>query len=275
MSTLLLIYDDNCPLCQWYSGMFVKTGLLPARGRLPYSGISSELQTQIDIELGRNQIPLIDQQTGQVWYGIDALLEILGRRFAWIRSTGRQPVVYWLLTRLYRLISYNRKVVVASKCGAGQYDCAPDFSKFYRFLFLLLTLLLNTGLLAMIHHTWLQHLPAYTMSMEQLQLMHFGFVGINLVLAVILKRERAWEYLGQVTMLALLAQLLLLPLLCINVWIAIPAVYSYCYMGFVALFIFREYLRRMDYAGILYKHRWIAAFNLLCMAAFVFVLFKF
>jgi hypothetical protein len=28
MKNKILVYDDHCPLCQWYSGLFVKYGLL-------------------------------------------------------------------------------------------------------------------------------------------------------------------------------------------------------------------------------------------------------
>lgn len=89
MSQLLLIYDDNCPLCQWYTQVFVNTGLLPAEGRIPYSTISTQLQARIDADKGRNQIPLIDLQTGQTWYGLDALLEVLGQRFPLVKRIGR------------------------------------------------------------------------------------------------------------------------------------------------------------------------------------------
>ncbi|MFT3676720.1 MAG: hypothetical protein QM781_12535 [Chitinophagaceae bacterium] len=274
MSQLLLIYDDNCPLCQWYTGVFVKTGLLPAGGRIPYSTISPQLQTRIDADKGRNQIPLIDLQTGQTWYGLDALLEVLGRRFHLIKRIGHLQPVYWFLTRLYRLISYNRKIVVASRCRQGSFDCAPDFNQRYRFLFLFITLLINTGLLAVVYNRLLQYLPGNTLSLAQVQTAHFLLVGINLTLACILRKERALEYLGQVTMLALIALLLQTPILLLSVFITPPAWLLVAYFGCSSLVVFREYLRRMDYAGLLTRHRWMAAFNLACMTAFLLFVFK-
>lgn len=274
MSQLLLIYDDNCPLCQWYTQVFVNTGLLPADGRIPYSTISPQLQARIDADKGRNQIPLIDLATGQTFYGLDALLEVLGRRFRFIQRIGHWLPVYWFLTRLYRLISYNRKIVVASRCSPGAFDCAPDFNQRYRFLFLFITLLINTGLLALVYERVLQYLPGNTLSPTQIQIGHFLLVGINLTLACILKKERALEYLGQVTMLALIALLLQTPLLLLSIFITPPFWLLIIYFGGSLLIVFREYLRRMDYAGLLTQHRWVAAFNLACMTAFLLFVFK-
>jgi len=274
MSQLLLIYDDNCPLCQWYTQVFVKTGLLPARGRVPYSTISPRLQALIDADKGRNQIPLVDLQTGQTWYGLDALLEVLGRRFSLIKRIGHLPIVYWFLTRLYRLISYNRKIVVANRCSPSSFDCAPDFNQRYRFLFLFITLLLNTGLLVLVYNRLLQHLPGNTLSLAQVQSAHFLLVGINLALALVLKKERALEYLGQVTMLALIALLLQTPLLLLSAFVLPASWLLVVYFSLSSLVIFREYLRRMDYAGLLARHRWMAAFNLVCMTAFLLFVFK-
>lgn len=274
MSQLLLIYDDNCPLCQWYTQVFVNTGLLPADGRIPYSTISPRLQARIDEDKGRNQIPLIDLATGQTWYGLDALLEVLGRRFHLVKRLGHWLPLYWFLTRLYRLISYNRKIVVASRCRPGAFDCTPDFNKPYRFLFLFLTLLINTGLLTLVYEKLLQHMPGHTLNQAQVQIAHFLLVGINLTLACILKKERALEYLGQVTMLALIALLLQIPLLLLSVFITPPLWLMVIYFSGSLLIVFREYLRRMDYAGLLIRNQWMAAFNLACMTAFLLFIFK-
>ena len=54
----VLLYDDYCPLCSWYSGLFVKFGLLDAENRIPFSKADIEILTSIDVEKGRDEIPL-------------------------------------------------------------------------------------------------------------------------------------------------------------------------------------------------------------------------
>src|SRR5689334_12403294 len=126
----ILLYDDHCPLCSWYSGLFVKFGLVSAENRVPFSEADIEILTSIDIERGKDEIPFLDKRTGITLYGIDTLLEILGQQAPFIRSIGNFRPVKWFLQRLYKLVSYNRKVIVARKCGTGRFDCSPAFNVF-------------------------------------------------------------------------------------------------------------------------------------------------
>ena len=126
MKNKVLIYDDNCPLCTWYSSLFVSCGLLPTEGRKPFSALDSSLLKAIDLDKSRNEIPLLDTKSGNVLYGIDALLEILGQRSGFIKTTGKIKPINWLLKKIYKFISYNRKVIVAKKCSTGAIDCSPD-----------------------------------------------------------------------------------------------------------------------------------------------------
>ena len=75
----VLLYDDYCPLCSWYSGLFVKFGLLNAENRIPFSKADTEILTSIDIERGRDEIPFFDRETGTTLYGIDTCWKLLAR----------------------------------------------------------------------------------------------------------------------------------------------------------------------------------------------------
>ena len=87
-SDKILIYDDDCPLCVTYTNVFVKSGLLTKDGRKSFSAVSPELLHTINWQRSVNEIPLLDPATKQVWYGIDALLEILGQKCALIKTIG-------------------------------------------------------------------------------------------------------------------------------------------------------------------------------------------
>jgi hypothetical protein len=272
MKNKILIYDDNCPLCTWYSGAFVKCGLLPAEGRKAFSSLESSLLNKINFEKGKNEIPLLDTVSGKVWYGIDSLLEILGQKFPIIKQTGNIKPVKWFLKKLYKLVSYNRKVIVAKKCGPGSIDCAPDINYFYRLLFMVVCLLLNTLSLFPVHAIVFSKLSYYSLTITELQAAHFGLVFINCLLTLNFKKEKAIEYLGQVNMLALITILLLLPLLAAG---SIPEsewIIS-VYLIVTAAIVFKEYLRRMEYAGVLINNKWVVSINLLSLSGFILVLF--
>src|SRR5688572_4275219 len=199
-STVILVYDDNCPLCNWYTSLFVRYHLLEPDERKAFSSLDNELLEKICFEKSRNEIPLLDPATGKVKYGIDALLEILGGKSPLIKKIGQMPAVNWFLRKLYKLISYNRKVIVARKCNTGTIDCAPDLNYKYRYLFLFIGLLFNSLMLFPVYDHILKEIPGFTLSLIEIQIAHFLLVGMNAILSLFFKKQRRVEYLGQVNM---------------------------------------------------------------------------
>lgn len=272
MKNKILVYDDNCPLCTWYSGLFVKYGFLKPDGRKPFSTLDDSLLSKIDFDKSRNEIPLLDTSTNKVVYGIDALLEILDQKIPFIKTTGNFTPFKWLLKKIYKLISFNRKVIVAKKCGPGNIDCSPDNNYLYRFIFMAVCLAFNTLMLYPLQIYVFGRLSYYHLTVYQLQAAHFAFVIINCTLAFSFSKTKGYEYLGQVNMLALSVILLVMPLMIIQFffyseWLATA------WMIICATFIFKEYLRRMEYTGVLSNNKWIVSMNLLSLTGFILFLF--
>lgn len=269
----ILVYDDACPLCVAYTSAFVKTGLLTAEGRQSFSDVSAELLHTINYQRSKNEIPLLDPVTNKVWYGIDALLEIFGSKYPIIKTIGHYKPVNWLLKKLYSFISYNRKVIVAAKASPLKIDCSPSFNLFYRVLFMLVFLVANTLMLYPVHQHLLSKIPEYSLTASQLFLVHTVMVAINCILALFLPKQTAIEYLGQVNMLTLVTNLLLLPLLITGAYLNLHHWVNYLYLGLLTIVIFNEYFRRMDYAEIFNRHKIIMAINLVCVIGLFVCLF--
>lgn len=269
----ILVYDDACPLCVAYTGAFVKTGLLTPDGRKPFSAATPELLHAINWQRSKNEIPLFDPATKQVWYGIDALLEILGQKCRLIKTIGQFKPVNWFLKKLYSFISYNRKVIVAAKTSPLKIDCTPTFNLFYRALFMVLFLVANTLMLYPVHQHLLSQIPGYSLTATQLILLHGLLVIINCILAFFLPKQTAFEYLGQVNMLALVTHLLLIPLLVTDAFLKPHNWVNYLYLSLLTIVIFKEYFRRMDYADILNRYRLIVSINLACIIGLCICLF--
>jgi hypothetical protein len=268
-----LLYDDACPLCSWYSGAFVKSGLLDKEGRKAFSLASPELLQCINAKRGVNEIPLIDHDTKQVLYGIDALVAIIGQRCPIVRVLGKTVVVKWPLKKLYNFISYNRKVIVARKRAEGRLDCSPDFNVFYRFLFMSIFLCFNTLMLFPLYAELLSKIPGVDISLLTFHGVHAVILCSNCLLAFSLSRKEAIEYLGQVNMLALITILLLIPLMWLNEWWRPIGSFNLIYLGLLSIFIVKEYFRRMEYAGVEPYHKNIVFVNLVSMALFATSLF--
>lgn len=271
--TKILLYDDYCPLCTWYSNLFVKYGLLIPGNRVPFSTADPEVLSAIDLVRGKDEIPLFDASTKTTLYGIDALLEILGHNFPLIKLVGHQKQIKSVLTVFYKVISYNRKVIVARRCGKGQFDCSPAFDPFYRMVFMIFFLCFNSIMLSPVHSNILIRLPFYHLSFCQLQVAHLIFVTINCLLAIYLGKQRGIEFLGQANMLALITILLLIPLIVACSIISIPAFLTLAYLSAVTVVIIKEYHKRMKYAGILSSNEGIVWLNISCLAAFLIYVF--
>ncbi len=264
----ILIYDDKCPLCAAYTSAFVKCGILNKDSRKSFTTVDEYLLLQTDAERSKNEIPLIDTVTGKVYYGIDALLELLNTKLRGIKAIGSLQPVNWLLKKLYKFISYNRKVIVATKCGKGQYDCSPAFSYKWRVIFLLVFLCINTLALFPIHKYVFANSVLTGSSINYLQLLHAVLVGSNILLATTLPKTKAYEYIGQVNMLATIAVLSLLLLAGINKFLLVNTLFNNAYLLAVTVFIFKDYMRRMNYAGTL-QTTYITPINLACITGFL------
>lgn len=269
----ILVYDDDCPLCVAYTSAFVKAGLLTVEGRQSFSEVSAELLHTINYQRSKNEIPLVDPATNKVWYGIDALLEILGQKCRIIKTIGHYKPVNWFLRKLYSFISYNRKVIVAAKTSPLKIDCSPSFNLFYRVLFLLVFLAANTLMLYPVHQHLLSKIPGYSLSVQQLFVLHTAIVIINCIVALFMPKQTALEYLGQVNMLTLVANLLVLPLLITGACLQLHNWVHYLYLGLLTIVIFSEYFRRMDYAQILNRYKMVIAINLVCVIGICICLF--
>jgi predicted DCC family thiol-disulfide oxidoreductase YuxK len=53
----VLIYDNDCLLCETYTSAFVKTSLLPASGRQYFNTVDPEIFKLVDQQLCNNEIP--------------------------------------------------------------------------------------------------------------------------------------------------------------------------------------------------------------------------
>ena len=126
----VIVYDDVCPLCNAYTGCFLKLGWLQQRSG--FAAADPALLNQIDLDRARHEIPLHDTRTGQTLYGLDALFLILGTRFPVLQPLFRNRLFRWMVKQLYQVITYNRRIIAGSRAPAEGFDCAPDVNPFYR-----------------------------------------------------------------------------------------------------------------------------------------------
>lgn len=224
----VIIYDDSCPLCCWYTDAFVNAGLLKEDNRLSFSQLSNEeILAQLDLERSKDEIPLLDRTGGSTLYGIDSLLEILGHRWPWVRTIAHITPVNWCLRRLYKLVSYNRRVIAATITTEDKFDCKPHFNLFYRLIYILFAVTFGIGTL--LAYCWL-YFPPITWYLVGI------FIAALLIGKLNIPIKKRINYWGIMLSPILLAGLILLPTL----WY--PALKYF--MGLPAFFIMTIMLKR-------------------------------
>lgn len=150
-ATKALIYDDNCPLCKAYTSAFVKGGLLEQKNRLAFTEINMQ-QFHIDWHRAKHEIPLVDIETGKVWYGVEALTEVLEQKLPFIKGLLRINFLNWLFHKLYKLVSYNRKIIIAqSGKNKSGFDCTPDYSYTWRWILFVIAIVLSFFFIKVTH----------------------------------------------------------------------------------------------------------------------------
>ncbi|MCD9855631.1 DUF393 domain-containing protein [Epilithonimonas sp. JDS] len=108
----ILIYDNDCPMCNVYSKGFIKSGMLDENGREAFSEISPEIKNKIDFHRSKNEIALINTKENKVIYGLESLLTIIGNSFPTLEKIAITKPLYWFFQRLYKFVSYNRKQII-------------------------------------------------------------------------------------------------------------------------------------------------------------------
>lgn len=134
-----IIYDDNCPMCKWYTGAFVEVNLLQSSNRISFSELSAtSLVDQIEMQRSKHEIPLVDLAGGETIYGVDSLVTLLQPKFPIIGRLMQVQAISLFVRKLYKFISYNRGIMAPSFPSYRKYDCTPDFHLGYRLLLVIL-----------------------------------------------------------------------------------------------------------------------------------------
>ena len=238
-----LLYDEDCPLCQAYTGAFIKTGMLDSNGRKPFGELSENEMQFVNAKKAANEIALIDRKSKTVTYGIDSLLKVIGNSFPWVEKTGNYPPVKCLLQKLYSFVSYNRKVIIPSaKTNNQTLKCIPDFNFKYRFAYLFFAILI-TALVLFEFSKIIAVLPKGNLGREIL--LTSGQLFFQAVFLKQYSRKTIVNYAGNVMTVSLAGSLLLLPVIILNQLIVLPQMAIIIWFGTVVAIMFAEHFKRV------------------------------
>ncbi|MCU0351937.1 MAG: DUF393 domain-containing protein [Flavobacterium sp.] len=238
-----LLYDEDCPMCNLYTAGFIKTKMMDENGRKPFVAITEGEQEYIDIQRATNEIALVNHHNKTVIYGIDSLLTIIGHSFPWMKKIGTTQPIYFLLKKLYKFISYNRKVIIPSrKKENSQLQCVPDFNFTYRYLYLVFATVI-TVLTLYKCASILIILPKASMTREIA--LAVGQIGFQLAFLTQNDYKTNLNYIGNLLTVSLMGALILLPMIVFNEFINVPQLVILGWFGMTVLIMVLEHFRRV------------------------------
>jgi hypothetical protein len=277
MRTLLnhkLLIDADCPMCRIYSSSFEKTNMLAKGSASPFQITDNAVLELVNMQKAKNEIALINTITHEVTYGLDSLKKIITHSLPALNPILNFAPIDWFFKKLYKFISFNRKVIVPAKSNAFQRSCTPDFNLKYRLVFMLFVVIFSSIVLFKFTQPinelmgWQSHLGReFLMCFGQIlwQFMVLSFLFRNIKNES--KFKKIMEYLGNMMTVSLIGTLLLLPMIIIQ---NLPAFTYLFYFGGVVGIMLMEHIRRTKILEI----GWIPTVSWLAYRAVVLVVFE-
>jgi hypothetical protein len=221
-------------MCTWYCSAIVRGGLLPANASMGFANTSPEILARIDLERASREIPVYNTNTHEVNYGIDALLLIAGQKFKLIHTLGTKQPLYFVLQKLYALVSYNRRGMIAYMPKTNGISCAQPYSYNYKKFFIVLSYFLSFLCLTIVHGSTLSRISDWLYLLS-------GFVCLY---AVITTSKKYLEFAMQWQLQCLIMVIMLIPFTLLLPRVSLAAV---LYLGLVSILFIVQIRKRVKY----------------------------
>ena len=190
-----LVYDVNCPMCSWYTGKMIENGLIPKEGRSSFGELDIDNQCRLDLNRARHEIPMIDNNTGEVVYGLDALTLVVANSYPFLSPLVTNKLFKTALKPLYYFISYNRRVIAGGE-QEEWFSFGPDFNLQWRLVliaagFAYTALCIYAFAILMTLNPW--------MLLSSVSIYFLMLLAVNITQNK--TRQNQWDYLGHLAML--------------------------------------------------------------------------
>jgi predicted DCC family thiol-disulfide oxidoreductase YuxK len=242
MNTLhnhVIIYDKDCPLCNLYTGAFVKTEMLDKNGRQNFCDFNPAVYPSLDATRSRDEIALVNTNTGTITYGIDSLFKIIGHNFPICKIFFRAWFFRWIMNKLYAFISYNRKVIAPAKTFEALGSCTPTFNLTYRWAYIVLSWIFTSVVLSCYAVRLNAVIPPTNFIREWL--ICGGQIVFQSLTVSLFRRDRLVHYLGNMMTVSNIGALLLIPALGFS--ISNPIFYLIWFVAVVSVMLYEHYRR--------------------------------
>jgi hypothetical protein len=236
-------------MCSLYGDCFTKLGLVDKNTIVYYQNVNSKVFEQIDENRAKSEVAFVHPRSGKAVYGINAFLTIFSDKRPALKWLFQVRWVYFLLEKLYRFISFNRKVIAGTCNIEGGRDCTPPVHIPYRLVYLLLAALFTgymvngfTSLLdsemGLTHVGWREYAICFSQIAWQ-------FAALSLI-----RPAKRLDYLGNMSTVSIIGGLLLLPLFIADHFLDLNWMQLLIGFGSVFGFMFYVHIKRCKRLGL-------------------------
>ena len=242
MNTLhnhVIIYDKDCPLCNLYTGAFIKTGMLDQAGRQNFCDFNSSAYPQMDVARSCDEIALVNTQTGNISYGIESLFKIIGNSFPMRKVFFNAWLFRLAMSKLYSFISYNRKVIAPASVFEKTGSCTPSYNLTYRWAYIVISWIFTSIVLTRFAVRLNDVIPSTNFIREWL--ICGGQIVFQSITVSLIRKDRLVHYLGNMMTVSNIGALLLIPAL----WLPVsnPIFYLTWFVTVVSFMLYEHYRR--------------------------------
>ncbi len=126
MTSKILVYDGDCPMCDAGSALALRVLRLPEERRRPFQSFEGEMAGRLLAAGMQDEMAVIDPASGEIRTGIPGILGLLHEtRAGWVARLLDRPWLHPALSAAYHLIAYNRRTIAPPKRKPA-FVCACD-----------------------------------------------------------------------------------------------------------------------------------------------------
>jgi len=225
-----------------YTQVFVESGMLDDEGRTAYEELPAQACPMLDRQRAANEIALVNQETGEVTYGVKSLFKVFAASFPVLKPLFLFRPFVWLMSKIYAFIAFNRRVIIPAPLAANSFELQPTFKLNYRLAYLLVTWLLTAIVLSAYARLMPGLLPEGSVYREYL--ICGGQIFFQGAIISIIYKNKRWDYLGNMMTISFGGALLLLPVLLLAHWFNLNPLFCAAWFVAVAGLMLLEHIRR-------------------------------
>ncbi len=244
-----LLIDAECPMCNIYGQCFKQMGWVEPSVLTTYQSAPEAIAEKIDMERAKSEIALYDTVSDTTRYGLDALIHIVSQNRKWMDRILHFPLFFYPLLFLYRMFSFNRKVIAPARAKPSLRECAPTVHLGYRWFYIIFVACF-TGWILNAYTFHLNGILGWPHDWTRELYVCIGQIIWQGVAITFLDKSKFHQYLGNMSTVSMIGGLLLIPIIFIGSnYIVDLLPWLFCFGGVVGV-MFIEHIRRCKLIGI-------------------------